>query len=424
MGNSLSNHYLPNNLLGDSCIHKEDSSWYFVIPSKNYTFARQGWKIYISMSPATATEIINKVGVFLINKAIPFKYIKSSNKLKELNSGLLGYSQIGKSFVIYLSEFNREVVKAILLKMSDFTNTAQTPPFTNKIAGGMPISYRYGSYQDLFLESEKGLLKDDRYDQYSELPEGVTDQFSELGDYKQEDNKLEGFLLKYPVIDVISQRGKGGVFTALDLSQESYTEVILKCGYYLGEVSEFGTEGAQMVRNEILYTKLISELKLTEYPVAKLIDSFDFGKTVVAVNEKVEGRRLDIIHHQNEIDISLGNRCLNAIKCLHDNGIYWGDAKLGNVLLNKDGKLIYIDFEFAGSIHFKSNNIAATFRFTDQKQMDAKKNDIIHFIASILYDPSKEDHRSLSINKYCSEKYNSPIKCWAQKELIKALTMP
>ena len=78
----------------------ETDIWYYIKGSASLK-KEAGWKIYIPYTPQFAECVLESFLPFLFEKGIHFKYINSQDKLIELNSGLLGYSQIGKCLIIY-----------------------------------------------------------------------------------------------------------------------------------------------------------------------------------------------------------------------------------------------------------------------------------------------------------------------------------
>ena len=48
--------------------------------------------------------------------------------------------------------------------------------------------------------------------------------------------------------------------------------------------------------------------------------------------------------------ISIYLQCINLLKCIHDNGVYHGDARLENFMYDYDGTIMAIDFETSGFI--------------------------------------------------------------------------
>lgn len=181
----------------------ESEHWYFI----NCTSLKdgEGWKFYIPLSLSHAGAIIRTVALYLYGNQVAFKYIKNTETLKIINSGVGGYTQIGKNIVIYLNPPDEGFLRDLSSLLSNFSKDYPIPPHANRLFNGERIFYRFGSYRSSYnLQDKDQFLDRINFDDKKIF-------FSDIKTEKEFTN-VDQMLLDYPVIECISQRGKGGVF--------------------------------------------------------------------------------------------------------------------------------------------------------------------------------------------------------------------
>jgi hypothetical protein len=67
----------------------------------------QGWKLYVPATLANYVSTLKVVGPVFFDNGIPFKYLSSSSRVRDLNAGLFGFSQVGKCIVGYLHDSSK-----------------------------------------------------------------------------------------------------------------------------------------------------------------------------------------------------------------------------------------------------------------------------------------------------------------------------
>src|SRR5918996_5109467 len=61
---------------------------------------REGWKLHVSATPSTAHAVVSAV-LSVLERRVPFKVMRDSLRLGQLNEGSYGITQVGKFITIY-----------------------------------------------------------------------------------------------------------------------------------------------------------------------------------------------------------------------------------------------------------------------------------------------------------------------------------
>ncbi|HFI5584669.1 TPA: hypothetical protein ACGQTX_002950 [Raoultella ornithinolytica] len=390
----------------------ESEYWYFI----NCTSLKdgEGWKFYIPLSLNHAGAIIRTVALYLYGNQVAFKYIKNTETLKIINSGVGGYTQIGKNIVIYLNPPDEGFLRDLSSLLSNFSKDYPIPPHANRLFNGERIFYRFGSYRSSYnLQDKDQFLDRINFDDKKIF-------FSDIKTEKEFTN-VDQMLLDYPVIECISQRGKGGVFLALNIKSEFYSEVILKIAYIHGEENEYGVDGVQLLKNEETALKKINEhndacvdMKLKIASPTLLRTEFSNECYAIALN-KIEGRNGLFIPRDKE-GIFIFNNTVKEIKKLHKIGISWGDAKIGNILSN-GSNISLLDFENS-SINSELHSFP-TFIIKDLPTgISSIHADIIHFCISVLFTPETDDQKNISLKIIIDKDYPDNLRLYVAEWLM------
>src|SRR5687768_10648636 len=223
---SVANHFLP--------ISQDDSVWQFsgLHPAM---LPRQGWKIHVSATVLSAAEVLAAVGPVLTSAGMYFKGVRSLAELKKLNCGLhYGFSQVGKALTIYLH--NESELRAIAPKLHSVTEHLCGPhiPFDVPYFGKSLVFYRYGAFQGQEIVTNDGDTIPDARQPHAAIPPFVTDPFAGT---RSATTLSKPRLLKstFKAYEALSQRGKGGVYRALDLRPHPAQFCVIKEGRRHGE---------------------------------------------------------------------------------------------------------------------------------------------------------------------------------------------
>lgn len=278
--------------------------------------------IYISATTINAAQIFRAVlsclRPYFQKNELSVHFAKNNSELAKINSGEIGYHNIGKFMTIItpshlLEQILETLHKATLAYNSICVREAQ----------------RYKNSRIVFFEksqlASKIVVQSARY---SQIPS------------------------KYQPVSCLSARGKTRIFRALNA--DSAETVILKEGIMLGEPDKFGNDGMSLVMNEEKILKCISSFDY--FP--KLIESFYVNDSYFIVEEFFSGVTLMQLMLENPEKLSplfirsVLNQLINIFKSLHSNRIRIGDLSPANIIISKTQKdsrnpeIKIIDLEF------------------------------------------------------------------------------
>jgi len=349
----LSNRYLP--------LTFKDLIWRY---SRSLTKddPEQGWKLHISATILTANQILTTVGPLLRRRNVLFKAPATLLELMKINSGLYSeFSQVGKFMTVYPSSSEDAVLLAAKLDRIVPPHSGPTIPFDIQLRPGSAIYYRYGGFKPLNIKhrrgthspairNPKGKLIPDLRRPGSAVPKWMDDPFIALNNGKKNPapdlTPLRTSILTY---EALSQRGKGGVYRALDISVSPFRLCVLKEGRKNGETEWDGRDGYWRVKNE---DRVLCALSASSVVVPKVFSRFKVEHHYYLVMEYIAGPSLHTVLSRKRkpgiaktIDLSL--KLAKLLAEIHGAGWVWRDCKPINIIVSKTGDLVPIDFEGA-----------------------------------------------------------------------------
>lgn len=322
----------------------------------------QGWKLHVPATVLTAGRVLQRVGPLLRGRGVLFKAPASLGELDRLNRGIhYGYSQVGKFITVYPRTDEEAVQLAELLNGLTQGVRAPAVPFDRRYKSGGCVYYRYGAFKVLEVEvldgeasyairDPEGRLVPDVRDSAAS-PEWVTDPFRDVSAPSPSAHTTPTPLqTTFKAFRALMQRGRGGVYQALDLGPTPPRLCILKEGRRDGEVSWDGRDGAWRVRHE---GRVLTALREAGLDVPRLYASFKAeGNQYIAV-ELIEGESLNdwLGRRQRRLSVaaalSRGAELARLVANVHAAGWVWRDCKPGNIIITKSGGLRPLDFEGA-----------------------------------------------------------------------------
>ena len=331
-------------------------------PRSEAGMPEQGWKLHVSATILTAVPILEKIGPFLDRRGISFKAIVSLDELEKLNSGLYySYTQIGKCFTVY-PETDREAVY-LAGRLHELTRGMAAPaiPFDEEYQPGSCVHYRYGAFggneksesgdvASIAIRDPEGNLVLDRRDAVPSWPLWVSNPFHHGGRKKIVRRNGGRLPPRYGVVRALRQRGKGGVYQALDLSVFPPRLCLLKEGRPAGEVDWKGRDGRWRVERE---RANLEALAVCELSAPEVYDGFELNGSYYLALEWIEGRDLLALMRRRQRRFSIrqilewGIQLAGLISRLQAFGWNWGDCKPANLIVTPDRRLRPIDFEGA-----------------------------------------------------------------------------
>lgn len=338
-----------------------------VSPSTGWRYSRvhhdgdvaQGWKLHVSATLLDAVEVFERCAPVLAATGVVFKSVKSLGILSQLNSGIpFGFSQIGKFMTVY----PRTVQEALSLaaRLDEATTGLAGPrvPFDRPYRAGGLVHYRYGAFSSAQMRLDdgrsvgaihdpSGVLVPDLREPGRAVPEWAQDPFPSRAAPVIVGTPLQTRFLCY---DALMQRGKGGVYKAVDISRTPAVQCVVKEGRRIGETAWDGTDGYELARRE---ENALRVLHGTDVLVPEVIDSFDVDASRYLAMEYVDGTSLHMFASDPErklpvsVALAYAHAAATVMSALHRNGWAWRDCKPANLVLTRGGVLRPVDFEGA-----------------------------------------------------------------------------
>lgn len=343
----LCEHYLP--------VAVPDSIWRYSRLG-NAADLTQGWKLHISATVLTANAVLSRVAPVLHARSVLFKAPTSLGELGKINCGLFyGYSQVGKFITVYPQSDEEAISLASQLHKLTRKLSAPCIPFDLRYERDSSVYYRYGAFQHLEMvypdgsrmaamrDLEGRLIPDRRYSE-SAKPEWITDPF--CNQPASAENPLPP---NYACFAALVQRGKGGVYKAVDTSSHRPRFCIIKEGRKNGEINWDGRDGHWRIKHE---TKVLKFLRRRGLPVPEVYDSFEVEQNQYLVTEFIPGESLEVALQRRKRRYSVAHalryslELATLINRIHQSGWTWRDCKPSNIILTRRGVRV-LDFEGA-----------------------------------------------------------------------------
>jgi Protein kinase domain len=329
-----------------------DGDWSYSRPIRKGD-PTQGWKLHVSATILSATEVFARAEPVLRKSDALFKVPRRLELLKSLNSGLADFSQIGKFLTIY----PRSTDEALELARDLHRATRGLPgpriPFDARYRKASLVYYRYGAFRRAvdgtpgFIHPAKGRRYRDRRAPGRAVPRWLEDPFQ-----KSRGNNLKrrGLLLRdLLVFKAKAQRGKGGVYEAVDLSVLPVRRVVVKEGRRHGETNWDGRDGYALVQHE---AQVLRKLRRGGLPVPEILREFVQNGNRYLVLERIPGRPLLPGKQAQPARTSWrrAERILDQLEPvlarIHAAGWTWRDCKPSHIFVHRETVRL-IDFEGA-----------------------------------------------------------------------------
>jgi hypothetical protein len=338
-----------------------DSIWrYSRIPKSGER--EQGWKIHVSATLLTSCAVLEEIAPSLHARDVQFKAPISLEEIHRINTGLFyGYSQVGKLITIYPVTDDDAVDLARQLYVLTRHLSAPAVPFDRKFRTDGCIYYRYGAFRQLEIDnsdgtrtlavrSPEGRLVPDLRESAEAKPQWAVDPFVESPSPDTETPEESPLKTTYRTFRALTQRGKGGVYQALDLSVNPPRLCVIKEGRREGELSWDGRDGFWRANHE---EQVIRSLKTFGIDVPNVYSSFVVEGNYYLVTEFIEGENLQeyLLRRQRRLPVTralrFGVALSSLLERIHHAGWTWRDCKPRNVMITKNGTLRPLDFEGA-----------------------------------------------------------------------------
>lgn len=401
----------------------------------NVTFSENAvlnhfWKIHISMKFEDSKAVITTVANYLNKKHINYKFVKSTDLVKEWLSIHTHESQIGKIITIYPTSIVQ--TKMLLKQLSKILHNYSGPNiFTDRAyKDSQNVFYRYGYHiatsDNHIIGPNQEIFCDDRRP-YFQIPSWIKDPFCP-------DSNVNGQVVqkKYKVIGAIDRRPGGNVYLASSY-KDGKKYIIKEARKYVFagdnklksvlKNNEFDTIKDLNKKNFNIKTKSIEKIvdNFSEYYVysfenLKPLDSQSQLTPLLAKPQKRARALLEIIN----MSLSL----VEKTKQLHDLGYCDLDATLSN--LSWDGSQItWLDCDsFSRKINDGYSKTKGywidEFEKINNYQRDIKRIGL--FIMHILGDFNYTFQKLKTIDQIIVQIEQNLIQCKLPLDIIKVIT--
>lgn len=297
----------------------------------------------------------------LTKRDVLFKVPARLDLLEALNSGVGQFSQVGKFLTVYPSSTAEAIDLVRVLHSATRGLRGPEIPFDVRYQKNSLVHYRYGAFRrPRRSAAASGVVFDtagrrhpDRRAAGHAIPRWLDDPFRKSGAKSKEMRSRGPIGTDYLAYKAIAQRGKGGIYEAVDLSVSPARVVIIKEGRRDGETAWNGVDGFARVQHE---TRVLRSLRKAGVPVPKILRTFTQNAACYLVLEKIAGRQLFSGRALQPRTISWGQaaRFLDRLKPvtdrIHAAGWAWRDCKPSHIFLDRDAVRL-VDFEGACRIH-------------------------------------------------------------------------
>ncbi|MDT4894957.1 MAG: hypothetical protein QOH25_34 [Acidobacteriota bacterium] len=382
----------------------EDSIWRYH-RVRDSSEPEQGWKLHLSATVLNAGKILERVGPFLAARRVQFKAPRSLRELIRINSGLVyGYSQVGKIITVYPRTPGEAVSLAKMLHKMTRRVAAPVVPFDLRFSAASNVYYRFGAFNPLEMEDANGRsqpairnplgeLTPDLRESANARPDWVSNPFEEeRPERRQHRHTCSPQTKNFRVFRALVQRGKGGVYQAVDLSVSPPRLCLLKEGRKNGELNCDGRDGSWRVRNE---EHVLARLAGSGVDVPGIYTSFEVDGNYYLVTEFIEG---ECLHHllrklKKRMPVSCvlryGIQLAGIFSQIHLAGWVWRDCKPLNLIVTPRGELRPLDFEGACPVDEPDPMLWGTPGFTPPEWRDLNlqtgRHDDLYALGSMLY---------------------------------------
>lgn len=339
----------------------------FTVPDSLWRYSRhqgpddpeQGWKLHITSTILSANETLARVAPVLLRAGVMFKAPASLAELSNLNCGLFyGFSQIGKFITVY----PRDDAEAVRLarKLDRLTSDLSGPavPYDLPFRPGSCVYYRYGAFHSLSLKQPDGTLvpavRDLRGEFVPDLraPDAAVPAWAAnpFPRHRKPTTTRSPLRTTFRAYEALSQRGRGGVYKAIDFGASRPRFCILKEGRRHGETAGDGRDGYWRVRHE---GEVLLSLSAAGVDVPTVYDTFEAEDNYYLATEFIAGENLQAVLSTGRRRLPLALSLRHAVKLsrlmqsIHAAGWVWRDCKPLNLIVSKEGALHPLDFEGA-----------------------------------------------------------------------------
>lgn len=352
--------------VGDGWIVRPGGFWSHCTP-EGYQHRVQGWKIHVSSSRKNAAETLRRVVPVLAEGGTPFKFC-SDTRMVGLSTGK-NWPRAGAGKFITIYPRSDELFVALLQRLHQATEGLHGPYILSDCPyrDSHVVFYRYGEHlgaprmlpsgqMQRAILSPAGTRHSDERKAYYSLPPWVRDPFA--AESPPDDNGGEVWLKdrRYRVTHAIKYSSIGGIYAAED-THSGEAVVIREARPMLSE-RDSATDAVRLLQKEgrILsslqetglaprFVDLFQEWEHTFLVQEKLQDVESLWGYAIAFTQTMERERTPA--EAFEVIRATIRELVRGLETIHAHGVVLRDMTKTNVMFTSDGRVKFIDFEFA-----------------------------------------------------------------------------
>ncbi|MFK0279336.1 class IV lanthionine synthetase LanL [Streptomyces sp. NPDC090499] len=327
---------------------------------------RQGWKLHVSATAASAPEVLEKALDVLLCEDSGFKFVRSLDQVGALNSRATPRGSSGKFITVYPSSDADAARLALALHEATAGLAGPRILSDQPYAPNSLVHYRYGAFVGRRRLSEQGLLvwfiedpdgnpvEDKRTGRYSPPPWAVSPFPASVPLPPRKEKAAHSPVLlggRFSVREAIRHTNKGGVYRGTDVTTGA--PVVIKEARPHVEGDASGSDVRDWLRAEARTLEKLKGTGLAPEPLAM----FETGGHLFLAQEEVPGvplrtwvaeRFRDVGGERYRADALVqAGRLVELVAAAHARGCVLRDLTPGNVMVRPDGELRLIDLELA-----------------------------------------------------------------------------
>lgn len=338
--------------------------WWIRVCNAHARSPAQGWKLHISAGPGSVAAVLRCALPVLLAEDANFKVIASIERLRTLNDGEAGLSQVGKCITVYPNDDPQALRLARALDLATRGLAGPAIPSDRPLASGSLVHYRYGSFATRLVQMPNGAIEWALAQPDGTLvpdvravgcyrPAWTVDPFVAAGVAaapSPPEALIDG---RYLVLETLAQSARGTVARAIDLRQ--LRRCVLKRAARHAQLSRSGQDARDRLRHEAaVLTRLAPDAR-----VPRVFDLIEHAGDLILVLADLAGEPLSecvarLARRGCTLPearvVRLGSALAVLLQTIHDQGLVYRDLKPANVILDAGDQVYLIDFELAHSL--------------------------------------------------------------------------
>ncbi len=365
----------------------------------------QGWKIHVSVTPAEAEHCLDVVWDYCLANEVDFKFLRSRGAMLLANAKYAVRGSSGKLVTLYPRD-EAQFAHALTVLGAQLDGLNGPYVLGDLRIGAGPLYVRYGAFAEMWCQGDddipllaikdpQGNLVPDRrmpiftIPKWLDLPELLKPHLDALHSDGEET------ALPYDVEKALHFSNAGGIYLARD---RSGAHVVLREAR-----PHAGLDGHERDAVTRLGMARAAQLRLAGLDfVPRLLDYLVVHGHHFIVEEYVEGitllqaiqSRSPVIHPLPTAEkiaeyrawaVDVLDQVTRALAEVHARGVRFGDLHPRNVLIRPDGRIAFIDFEFAIDLSIEAPQDVAVPGFIPPKGVTGAAVDLYSLACLRLY---------------------------------------